>query len=66
MRLIRQLEGGEVYKTLIERDLATLNAPVHPTHPSHLSHPFPPTRLSCGTVNDADARFCKQCGKSLA
>ena len=24
------------------------------------------TCLSCGTVNDPDARFCKHCGRSLA
>ena len=31
-------------------------------------HPAPGTRSSCptcGTANDADARFCKQCGTSL-
>ena len=71
MRLIRQLEGGEVYKTLIERDLATLNAPVAPHAPvartvAPVAPVSPDTCLSCGTVNDADARFCKQCGKSLA
>ncbi len=43
MRLIRQLEGGEVYKTLIERDLATLGTSTHLSHPTHLSHLFPPT-----------------------
>jgi hypothetical protein len=68
MRLIRQLEGGEVYKTLIERDLATFahsastapNAPNAPVAPI-----FPDTCLSCGTVNDHDARFCKHCGKGI-
>jgi len=75
MRLIRQLEGGEVYKTLIERDLATLtptapsapSAPSAPTAPSAPNAPVSPdTCLSCGTVNDNDARFCKHCGNSLA
>ncbi len=65
MRLIRQLEGGEVYKSLIERDLATLtpNAPIAPHAPS--APISPDTCLSCGTVNDHDARFCKHCGKSI-
>jgi hypothetical protein len=70
MRLIRQLEGGEVYKTLIERDLAALSGPHAPVAPHAPAAPValvsPDTCLSCGTVNDADARFCKQCGKSLA
>ena len=66
MRLIRQLEGGEVYKTLIERDLATLSPPHAPNAPNAPNAPISPdTCLSCGTVNDNDARFCKQCGKSI-
>jgi len=69
MRLIRQLEGGEVYKTLIERDLATLSPPHAPSAPNAPNAPNAPispvTCLSCGTVNDNDARFCKQCGKSI-
>jgi len=66
MRLIRQLEGGEVYKTLIERDLATLSPPHAPSAPNAPNAPISPdTCLSCGTVNDNDARFCKQCGKSI-
>jgi len=81
MRLMRQLEGGDVYKTLIERDLSTLapgapnarnaanasnafNAPNAPNAPSAASSPD--TCLSCGTVNDHDARFCKQCGARIA
>jgi zinc ribbon protein len=75
MRLMRQLEGGEVYKTFIERDLAALSPdpPVAPVAPGRTqSHPVAPvapvapdTCLSCGTVNDQDARFCKQCGHKL-
>jgi hypothetical protein len=71
MRLMRQLEGGDVYKTLIERDLATL-APGAPTAPNAPNAPnvpnapnSPDTCLSCGTVNDHDARFCKHCGKAI-
>ena len=73
IRLMRQLEGGDVYKTLIERDLATLapNAPNVPNVPNAPNVPNVPiaaadTCLSCGTVNDSDARFCKHCGRSLA
>jgi hypothetical protein len=63
MRLMRQLEGGEVYKTLIERDLAAM-APHAPAAPA--AAVTPDMCVSCGTVNDHDARFCKHCGKSLA
>ena len=76
MRLMRQLEGGEVYKTLIERDLGALAAAA-PTSATDAASTFaaaaasadrpiaPDTCTSCGTVNDPDARFCKQCGHRL-
>src|SRR5262245_54815179 len=69
MRLMRQLEGGEVYKSLIERDLAALPSAAPAASDSAAStapdKPSPDSCLSCGTVNDPDARFCKQCGHKL-
>ena len=70
MRLMRQLEGGEVYKTLIERDLAL--APDAPaTHRGTTRRtrapvaPFPPTPVRRATRSTTlDARFCKHCGKA--
>jgi hypothetical protein len=64
--LMKQLDqGSDGYRELIERELRTrLGAPAPAVAPA----PAPlvaGTCLACGAVNDADARFCKQCGKPL-
>ena len=55
-RLLRQLDRGVGYRHEIERELA-----------ARLKVPPIAVRASCacGTVNDADARFCKACGQQL-
>jgi zinc-ribbon domain len=77
--LIQQLDADSGYREQIERELAALVATTTPIpsaqDPSPRAHdPRPktqdpgPTTLACsacGTHNDADARFCKQCGTSL-
>jgi hypothetical protein len=54
--LMKQLDAGETaYRARIEQELAARlgkDAAASPT-------------CSCGTVNDADASFCKRCGKPL-
>jgi hypothetical protein len=71
--LMKQLdqEGGG-YRNLIERELlARVGAgPARPSAPP-VSAPEAPAAVSgicaaCGTANDADARFCKQCGARIA
>jgi hypothetical protein len=58
-RLIRQLDAGAGYRDEIEREMVKrLGAAAPPLSPQG-SCP------SCETVNDADARFCKQCGRAL-
>jgi len=56
-RLIRQLDAGAGYREQIEREiekrLGKTPAPVAGLCPS------------CATKNDADARFCKGCGKAM-
>jgi hypothetical protein len=53
---MKQLDSGEtVYRARIEQELAARLAK---------GAAAPPT-CSCGTVNDADASFCKRCGKRL-
>jgi hypothetical protein len=55
--LMKQLDAGApVYRARIEQELAArLQAPS-----------FPATQTcACGTTNDADAAFCKRCGKRL-
>jgi hypothetical protein len=59
-RLMRQLDAGAGYREKIERDLAKRLGPA----PSRASATR--TCESCQTSNEADARFCKQCGQRLA
>ena len=69
MRLMRQLEGGGIYRQQIEREVAARveNAG------GQAGGAAPPavavaagTCVHCGTANDRDARFCKQCGERLS
>jgi hypothetical protein len=78
LRLMRQLEGSTLYQQMIERD-AQMAASEQPAAGSELQVAGGPQQAagsgrsaasseceSCGTVNDFDARFCKECGKRLA
>lgn len=75
MRLMRRLEGGGLYRQLIERDVsrrlsdlspgAVVRAPAAEAAAPARS-PGAATCVGCGTVNDADARFCKGCGERLS
>jgi hypothetical protein len=59
LRLMRQLEGGGAYRQLIEREVANRVGAIaeRPALPGAAGR-----CVSCGTVNDVDARFCKACG----
>jgi hypothetical protein len=72
--LMQQLDASG-YRDAVERDLATRDAasascpPVVPATPAGLAAPAVPAGTicaACQTANDGDARFCKQCGASLA
>jgi hypothetical protein len=52
--LIRQLDAGASYRQEIEKELAR-----------RVMTPAIPTCANCGTANETDARFCKNCGASL-
>jgi len=56
-RLLRQLDAGAGYRSQIEREIERRlgKAPA----------PAAGVCASCGTKNDADARFCKRCGKAM-
>lgn len=62
VRLMAELDGAAMYRSRIERDLAAL-APAGDGSGGVTARP---ACGSCGTANDADARFCKQCGAGLA
>jgi hypothetical protein len=57
-RLMRQLDAGTGYRAKIEQDLAKRLGEPAPVNES-------PQCTACGTSNDRDARFCKQCGQHL-
>ena len=59
IRLLRQLEGSGLYRQLIDREVAERLASLPEAPPAAGDCP------SCGTGNDADARFCKMCGDAL-
>jgi hypothetical protein len=64
-RLIRQLDAGTGYREQIEKEIEqrvgrTLSGP-----PAERFTDAVKACASCGTENDADARFCKSCGTSL-
>jgi hypothetical protein len=73
MGLMQQLDANSGYREQIEKELASLvPAPESQSSSPQASHPAPKpssprdlTCPACGTANDADARFCKQCGTSL-
>ena len=65
--LLRQLDADSTgYRALIERELATRVGRA-PEAPSATPTPqaVPGRCGACGTVNDADAKFCKACGARI-
>jgi hypothetical protein len=76
-RLMRQLDAGAGYRNEIEREIAKrigdgasashadARAEVARAEAERDPRYAAGTCVSCGTSNDADARFCKRCGHSL-
>jgi hypothetical protein len=63
LRLISELEAGDNFRPLIERELRDRLAAAE-AEPAAAS-PAAGTCPSCGTTNDEDAQFCKKCGGKL-
>ena len=59
-RLIKQLDAGSGYRSLVERDLAKRLGEAHDKVASTARE-----CARCSTSNDQDAKFCKQCGERL-
>jgi hypothetical protein len=79
MRLIGEIEAGDDYRALIERELAMRLklAPEKPAPAAAADSPPTdapmnapagrrPSCASCGTLNDEDAQFCKKCGARIS
>lgn len=58
-RLMKQLDAGADYRARVERDLAK-RLGEQPAASSERAC------VSCATVNDVDAKFCKNCGQPLS
>jgi hypothetical protein len=72
LRLISELEAGDNFRPLIERELrdrlaraAAAPAEAAPAQEAASEAAAPGTCSSCGTKNDDDATFCKKCGGKL-
>jgi hypothetical protein len=64
--LLRQLDRGSTYRDAIEHELARrLNLPNNSRQPAAPKAVAEGEACVCGTRNDADARFCKNCGRKL-
>jgi hypothetical protein len=65
-RLMGQLDAGSIYRDQIEKEVQR-RLGAAPT--SKAQTPSPKAQIAgcaaCGVVNDADARFCKECGGRL-
>lgn len=62
-RLIKRLDAGDGYRPQIEREIARRLGQM----PGQTPDAAPATKIcsACSTVNDRDARFCKECGTRL-
>ncbi len=60
-RLMKQLDAGADYRERVERDLAKRLGDDRSAKASAER-----SCASCATMNDADAKFCKNCGQALS
>jgi len=67
LRLISELEAGDNFRPLIERELRDriAAADVAPVDAAPEGAKEAGACPSCGTLNDDDAQFCKKCGGKL-
>jgi len=76
MRLISEIEAGDNFRELIERELkdrlavapqaeAATEPAASAKAPADDSAPGPARCAMCTTINDSDAQFCKKCGAKI-
>jgi hypothetical protein len=66
IRIMRQLDAAEGYRGVIDKELDARLAATGVAAPVVEPARASAVRCTCGTSNDADARFCKNCGTKLA
>ena len=65
MSLMKQLDEGASYSTVIEQELQSRLAALGSSPAAVVDSTRGLPGCSCGTVNDVDAVFCKRCGARL-
>ena len=65
MSLMKQLDEGASYSTVIEQELQSRLAALGSSPAAVVDNPRGLPGCACGTVNDVDAVFCKRCGARL-
>jgi hypothetical protein len=65
LRVISELEAGDNFRPLIERELRDRIAAADAAPADAAAAVRPGVCPSCGTTNDEDAQFCKKCGGKL-
>jgi hypothetical protein len=65
LRLIGELEAGDNFRPLIERELRDRLAAAEAAPSSPAAATEAGLCAACGTSNDDDAQFCKKCGGKL-
>jgi hypothetical protein len=69
MRLISEIEAGDNFRELIERELKDrlAAAPDEAAAPEAAAQPAAGAAgcAQCTTINDSDAQFCKKCGAKI-
>jgi hypothetical protein len=61
LRLMRDIDAGDDFGSLIEQELKSRLAALETAGAVPVG-----TCPACATINDTDARFCKKCGKAMA
>jgi hypothetical protein len=62
LRLISELEAGDNFRPLIERELRDRLAAIEASPGDAVAPKEAGVCPACGTRNDDDAQFCKKCG----
>ena len=64
--LMRQLDAGSAYRDQIEKEIARrVGQPPRAESKGEKARPASRLCLTCAVENDADAKFCKNCGSKL-
>lgn len=64
-RILRQLDAAGGYRAQIEREIERRIGPAAPPSSGARAHAASIACGACGVGNEADAKFCKNCGRAM-